>query len=352
MLAKFFLLFLFLGEAHAQVEYATAKVLSVQEISKTEKLTLQEAELKILNGHFKGKIIKAKNYLWDDENYNTLLSPDRKIIVRIEESGETLSSRIVGYRRSQVLLIFFIIFCAFLFLTLGKRSFNVFASIIFNLLLFVFAALPLLQSGKNPIFVFAGFSTVSVLLTLFTICGISKKAFAAAAGTLASIFLATAGAIFFHKAASITGEYFEDSRFLLTATRAKGIVLNFPLLATSAVAISALGMAVDVAITISSFIDEFSSQKPSPASVLVKSGINVGADVISTMLNSLVFVFVGEAAAFMMNCFLLEMPLKVFLNYEEVAALFIDSFLASSVLVFTIPITSLVAGKLYGTQMK
>jgi len=326
--------------------FAVGEVLEIKNLKNTPCYSIEAITFKITSGIYRGEKIQVKNYLWDDENYNTYLKKEQKAVLRLRQFSEGLTGSIVGYYRQNLFFLMLFCFLALLFFIVGKRFLRVFLSIIVNLFLFIFFAIPFLKKGVNPVLVIGLFISVSVFLTLVSIAGFSRKMVSSFVGTIASVLIAGVLSFFIFKKAHITGRFFDGSRFIQTAVRTEGIKINFFLLAVSSVLISALGVGIDIAVSISSFLKEFSRENPYVNFTgLFKAGINVGSDILATMMNSVIFVFLGGALPILLTLKFCDVSYFRIMNYEEISALIIGSILASCVVVLTVPVTSFVSAR-------
>ncbi|MBU2528952.1 YibE/F family protein [bacterium] len=317
---------------------------------------IEEAEFLILNGKFKGVRVQAKNYLWDDPAYNTILEKGDKAALRIDydPDGEMEGVRIKGYSRGSELKLFLAFFALLLFAVIGRRAAAVLAAMAFNIFLFVGAFVPVLKNGFNPVAAVFLFSLLSAGTTLLLITGATKKTAAAAAGTAGSIVLASLMAFVFLKAAHISGFYFDGARRIMAMSRAGNIAeIDFFLMASAAIMLAALGMAVDVSVGVASFVNELHAERSDMSVIqLCLRGISVGGDMLATMINSLIFVFAGASLALVLNARVCGVPFLRFINYEAVSGIILQSLLASFVLILTIPATSLTAAYLFAGHKK
>ncbi len=72
------------------------------------------------------------------------------------------------------------------------------------------------------------------------------------------------------------------------------ILLNFSTIVMCEILIGLLGAIIDVSISISSSMNElFKNNSLIPKNVLLKSGINIGKDILGTMTNTMLFAYIG-----------------------------------------------------------
>lgn len=327
-------------------EFVKGKVIGIGKETVSRHAKINEIRFLILSGRFKGETVEVRNFLWDDGAYNTVLDEGRCAVLKIRSKDNKIQNAVIkGYYRQNYILLFLGLFFAFMFLVTGRRVLRISLSMLINAAGFLFILIPLFKKGINPLIAAFIFSVLSIVITLILITGLNIKSASAAAGCAASVVAAALIAVIFQRFAHITGFFMPGARLIITMLRSgSNPEINFFLVGVSAVLIAALGMAIDVAVSISSFITELHDEnRDITFERLFKSGVSVGSDILSTMVNSLIFVFLGTSLPLVLNCLICNIAPVRFLNYEFVSALIIQAILASSVLVLTIPITSLCA---------
>ena len=109
--------------------------------------------------------------------------------------------------------------------------------------------------------------------------------------------------------------------------------------------VAALGALMDVAISISSTINEIHVTDPRlTVFELFKSGMNVGRDIIGTMSNTLILVYLGSA----MPLVLLGSNIDVakFFNLNQVAGEILSALTGSISLLACVPLTAIMSSYL------
>ena len=124
------------------------------------------------------------------------------------------------------------------------------------------------------------------------VAGVNSKSNAAILGTVLSLIFASALALLSIFLAHLTGFMGEESLFLYMSRPD----LNQEGILAASMMVAALGALMDVAISISSTINEIHVTDPRlTVFELFKSGMNVGRDIIGTMSNTLILVYLGSA---------------------------------------------------------
>jgi uncharacterized membrane protein len=145
----------------------------------------------------------------------------------------------------------------------------------------------------------------------------------------------------------ITGFSSEGVRALSYFSRHYGgdLITNMGGVLTSAIIIGAVGVVMDVAITVSSSMFEIKGAHPRISQKeLVRRGMNVGRDITATMANSLILAYLGGGLLAIMIYIAGEFPLIQIINTEFVALEVTRALAGSLGFVFVIPATALISG--------
>lgn len=126
--------------------------------------------------------------------------------------------------------------------------------------------------------------------------------------------------------------------------------INFREVISSGVIIGSMGAVMDIAMSISSSLNELQEQKPDiTAKELFISGMNIGGDVIGTMVNTLVLAYIGSSLATNMLLTLQsdQYPIIRILNFESVLVDILRAFCGSIGILVAVPLTSYIGSKIY-----
>ena len=160
---------------------------------------------------------------------------------------------------------------------------------------------------------------VAVLTTIVTVGllgGYSTKTAAAILGTAAGVVIAAIAAIVFGKAAGII--------------------------------ISALGAVMDVAMSISSAIDEIYKQNSSlTRTELFKAGLRVGRDMMGTDSNTLILAFAGSSVSTLLLDYAYDLPYQQIINSNNIGIAIMQGLAGSFGIVFSVPFTVLICTVLF-----
>ena len=243
---------------------------------------------------------------------------------------------------------------AFLLVTVlvgGKVGIKSLLSLGLTVAALIFILLPLLLQGWPTI---PTTFLVSVLVTAATFVilgGVDKKTVCACLGTLAGILLATIFGLAAQSLLRIDGYRQEYAEALLQLRQTGESGIGISGLVTAGVIVSALGAVMDVAMSISSAIQELIRVDPDlTAKELMKSGMNIGRDMVGTMTNTLILAILGSGLTLVVYIYSLGLqPWQLFSSaYMSLEAI---SAVASSIgVMLAVPLTAAICAVSFGKK--
>lgn len=309
--------------------------------------TKQLVTVKILSGKYKGERIELDNILSGNPYYDIQLKNNMKVILHAEDNGDGTEFSIEDVNRANVLLMLAIIFCTLLIYVGRKKGLYSLVSIAITLVLITHCLIPLIMHGINPLIGVILVCILSTIATMYLVGGFNAKSTSASIGvTLSLIFAAILSAVTMN-IAHLTGFTAEYSVFLYNMHPE----FNFVNIAIAAMILAALGAVMDVAMSISSTINEiYQTDNTKTIKELFKSGMNVGRDIIGTMANTLILVYLGGS----LSLLLLSGNIDVmkFINLNQVVTEIASALIGSISIVICVPFTAIVASWLIHTYAK
>ncbi len=332
-------------------QYAKATVLDKSNLTVDVTNGMKYRTIKVLikSGQYKGQMVDIKNY----ENLNPLwsINPNKgdDIILYInKDSSRGSKFNVFTYERDTTIYVLIVIFVALLLLFGGLKGLKSLLSLIITLILILTVVIPSAMKGKSPVTTAVIIAFTISLLSFLLIAGFSKKSLSAILGT--AIGLVTSGIIVHITGVSahITG-YGTEEALILRNMLPKGANLQGIVLASFI--IGAVGALIDTTISIPSAIEEVKNANPdSSAKILIRSGLNVGRDIMGAMSNALILAYVGGSMMLLILFTAVNAPLMNILNSEIVATEMIRMFAGSIGLVVSIPGTAVIAGWMYANK--
>lgn len=268
-----------------------------------------------------------------------------KVIVRICEYDGNISGSVYGYDRGMVLYILIGLFLICIWLVGGKKGINSIIALIFTFVVIMNMYIPLMYIGVNPFLAAVVSSILIVIISMILIGDFSKKTICAILGTIWGIVIAGMIAIIFGKLAHISGYNVEDIETLIYV--GQNSKLNIGGLLFSGILMASLGAVMDVAMSVSSTINEVNKIDTKLTSKdLFKSGISVGRDMIGTMSNTLILDFIGNSVNTMVVIYAYAFPYLQVINTYSIGIEILRGIAGTMGVILTVPFVSYISSKI------
>ena len=311
----------------------------------------QVAQIEILEGALKGATVSVPNEITDNPAYNVNATPGREVILSVvTENNRNPEFNIADYHRVPALATLLAVFLAVFLFFGGKQGAKSLVGLVVGIALIGLVLLPLSMRGFSPL-ITAAFICLAVTITTTTlVAGFSRKAMAATVGTVGGVIIAGLSAHLVIITAPLTGLSTEEAQIL------RGSVLSQPAhfyagLLAAGMLIGALGVIMDVAVSIASAVWEVAETDTSLSQAdLYKKGMNVGRDIMGTMTNTLILAYAGSAMPLLL--LMANINSTKLLNLDLVATEIASALTGSLGLVCTIPLTALAAAKLMSVMAR
>ena len=318
-------------------------VQSVQYVDTEENVaqTKQDVKIKLLSGEFKGETIELENILTGNPYYDINLKKGFKVILHAEDNGDGIEYSVEDIQRAGTLVWLSIIFCALLIYVGKKKGLYSLLSIGLTVLLITHCLSPLILLGLEPVTATILICIISTAVTMYLVGGFNAKSTSATAGAILSLLFASILSGITMHTAHLTGFSGENSTFLYSTHPE----LNFIGLTISMMVLATLGAVMDVAMSISSTINEIHlTDSTKTVKELFISGMNVGRDIIGTMANTLILVYLGGSLPLVLLAG--NIDLMKFANLNQVVTEVASALIGSIAIVICVPFTALVASGL------
>lgn len=317
---------------------------------------VQDVKVKITDSRHKDEVYYIKYYLEDDYNtrlplYDELKEKDQVYVYANFENGKLSGDAFIQYYdKTGWMILIAVVFAGAIVLIGGKKGVKALIGLVVTIIFVFYLLIPGILDGKSPV----GLTTIVCCLTIFVtftvVSGFHKKTLAAIVGTIAGVVAAGMIGFVFSNAMRLTGIN-EHARMLSVSIAEGQEMFDFEGIMLAAIMISALGACMDVGMSIASSVSELKSENPNmTVTKLIKSGMNIGKDVMGTMTNTLILAYVGSS----MLCILLYtingFNLSTVLNQEDITMEVLKSLAGSIGLVCTIPLTAIVSGLIIGKE--
>ncbi len=301
----------------------------------------EDLKIQILTGAYKDKIYTIENNNYHSDYYIQFFQVNDKVIVNLNQSENLQypNITILNYARDTYSFYLALIFLVFLILIGKKQGLKSAMSLLLTILIILKVTVPFLLKGYNPILTSIGCCIVICVLNLIMITGISLKSMAAIIGTSFGVIVAGALAYLVSILSHFSGLSDEDSLLLINVNQGS---FNLTGILFAGIIIGTLGAVMDVGMSISSSMYEIQQNNPDISKLkLVKSGLNIGKDVMGTMANTLILAYTGTAIPLLLFSIYKETPLIILLNSEAISTEILRALSGSIGIILSIPATSL-----------
>src|SRR5690554_3289924 len=338
-----------MNEFETEMEFANyterGTVLQASEIEERPEdyFSVQNVTLRIDSGKFKGDIHEIENVLSDHAYYDIIVEEGQRVSLMIEEYPDGgYNVYISDYYRINSIIYLLGAFVVLVVLIGGSKGVKSLISLGVTISAVLFVMLPLILKGINPILVSVITAVLVTIVTIVLVAGFNHKSLSAIAGTSIGVIVAGVISYIVGNQASLSGLSAEEATMLMYIPQ--GIQFNFRHLLFAGIIMGALGAAMDVGISIASAIDEIHKANPRlSARRLFRSGMNVGKDVMGTMVNTLILAYTGTSIPMLLLFMAYETDLSKVFNLDVIATEIVRSLSGSIGLILTIPITAMVA---------
>lgn len=337
---------------NGNIQLVRAKVVSVDNIS-FDFVRYSENEIvnetiyftaEIRSGDQRGETVKAQQYVDHLYPHNpAAVKAGDNVTLQFTAVGVNESAWVFNqFNRIPTLLLLIGLFFFFIILLARKKSIPILLSLVISVAAIFAVYIPAIMSEVNIYLITVIIAVFIIATSLLFVGGFNKKSYAAIAGNVGGVLLAGLLAILFLHLLNVTGMINEDYVFLLFLFEDKPLDLRA--VVWSGILIGSLGAVMDVAMTISSAINELSENMVRPTfKKLLTSGMNIGHDAIGTMVNTLILAYIGGSLAMVLLLVAYQGSALYLLNLEMIVVEIAQAISGSIGILFAVPATALVA---------
>lgn len=269
-----------------------------------------------------------------------------RVVVMQSIAGDSVITSVYSMDRKEVIIGFAVLYLGTLCVIGGKKGFRGALGLVFTFAAIIYVYLPLVYQGHSPFMSAVFICAVTAAVTLYLIGGAGKKTVCATAGTLAGVVIAGVAAAIFSRLSGITGWNVSDIESLLTLWQTNNIQVGGLLF--SGLLISSLGAVMDVAMSISSSMQELCSQNQEISRLeLMRAGMRVGRDMMGTDSNTLILAFAGTSLSMLVLDYAYELPYLQIINSNNIGIAVMQGLSGSFGVVLSVPATVLMAAYIY-----
>lgn len=326
--------------------FAKAEVTDILQDNETKDgiyIGRQLVKLKVTSGKWKGKTMEADSssaYL-----YGAHCKKGSRVIALISEANGSFSASVYSVDREMQVYLIIAIFLLTLIIIGGKQGLASVIGLAFTVICILFLFLPMIYKGHSPILAAVLVVILTTIVTMYLVGGASGKTAVAIAGTVLGVLISALFALIFCKMTDISGYNVSAIESLIYVRDQTGIEVGQLLFA--GILIASLGAIMDVAMSISSTIEEISYQNPELGiKGLFFSGMRVGKDMMGTMSNTLILAFTGSSLNTMIMIYAYSYPYNQMINMYSIGIELLRGISGTIGIILAVPFVSLI-GSLY-----
>lgn len=263
----------------------------------------------------------------------------------------TVRCYVYEYDRTPGLILLAALFILVTIAVGGKVGAKSLLGLVMTVVALIYILIPLLLHGWPTIpttFLVAALVSVGSFIILG---GIDKKTVCACLGTLAGIAFATILGLIAQNILRIDGYRQEYAEALLQLRQTGESRVGISGLITAGVIISALGAVMDVAMSISSSLQELAKVGHNlSAWSLMKSGMNIGRDMVGTMTNTLILAILGSGLTLIIYIYSLGLQPWQLLSSPYISLELISAVASSIGVILSVPLTAGICAFVYGAK--
>lgn len=342
-------------ESYDDIDVYKAKVVSIDTVEDVPGFFEGDVDrnvfftAKILNGAEKGTTvpgvqrISSMIAIQDKE----IDKGDRVLIAyTVGSESDELEWLFVSYNRVNTLAYLCGAFLLLIVLIGRLKGFQTILALGLTCLMIFLVYIPSILSGVNVYISTIAVSAAIILASLLLINGANKKTLCAVAGNLSGVIIAGLLALFMNSTLKLTG-IIDEHYVYLTYVNADN-PLNLISIIWGGMVLGSLGAVMDVAMSISSSMHELAEHMSRRSfSKMLRSGMNIGRDVIGTMTNTLILAYIGGSLALVLLLIVHTKNTLYLLSMEMIAVQVVQSVVGSMGILFAVPFTTLFAAFVY-----
>lgn len=246
----------------------------------------------------------------------------------------------VSVQRTGYIFVLLIIFIGATLWLAGKKGIRSLVSLVLSFFLLFFGYIPLLLKGYDPLWTTLLFGLSVLVLSIFVTHGYNKQSLTSFIGSGLSVVCAVVLLLLVSHGAVISGLISDHVQQL---SHQVDTMINLSRLVSAGIIIGILGVLDDITITQVAVVRELSSDQTLSKRDIFRKALRVGRDHVSSLVNTLVFAYVGATLPMIMFITLLDIPFLVLISQEFIFVEIMRSLVGALALIMAVPVTTWLA---------
>ncbi|MDD2992455.1 MAG: YibE/F family protein [Pygmaiobacter sp.] len=333
---------------------ATVQTITSREVSElpglAEGQTVQQVTLRFIAKQKDGSTVAAQQVI---DGYSTVHLEEVRVGNRVllypnPDPATTATAPYVldDYQRADGTLAVCVVFCILLLIFGRMKGLHTLVSLLLTIGVVFFVFLPLVLGGYNIYLSTIAVCIYVIVSTLLLVNGANAKTLVAIVGCSAGVLFAGLLTVLLSNTLRLTGMASQEAIYLADLGTRNPVDLKAIVFA--GILIGAVGAVMDVAMSLASALWELREGAAAPTfGMLLKSGMNIGRDMMSTMANTLVLAYIGSSLSTVLLLVAYASSLDGLFNREMIITEVLQAVIGSMAILLAIPLTSFVASAVY-----
>ncbi len=316
----------------------------------------QTVTVEITSGEHEGESYSLKNNL--SYLYGTVLKVGDPVTVSFSlTDGKVDSIFLEDYDRTVPTAAVVLVFLLITILVGGKIGAKSLLGLGLTILCVFAILIPLLLNGYPTLLTIFALCAYVTVVEFVILGGVNKKTVCAILGTIGGVFFAMLFGYIACKLMRVDGfkMYVAEGKIeaLLQIKQTQDPMHSVRIgdLLVGGILIAALGAVNDVAMSISSAMNELVAVNPNlTRRELLRSGMNIGRDMVGTMTNTLILALVGGGLVMMIYFSSLEPSFTQLMTTAFLSVEMVQALASSAGVILAVPLSVLIGMALFGTR--
>lgn len=316
----------------------------------------QIVQVELTDGEHKGNVYTLTNNL--SYLYGTVLSVGDPVTVTFSmTNGEIENILLADYDRTVPAFVILGLFLLVTVLVGGKVGAKSLLGLAFTILCVFALLIPMLLGGAPTLSAILLLCTYVTIVEFVILDGVNKKTVCAILGTMSGVIFAM---LFGQLACAVcrvdgfkmyVAEPHIEALLQIKQGQDPFASLQIGDLLVGGILIAALGAVNDVAMSISSAMNELVAVNPElTRRQLLRSGMNIGRDMVGTMTNTLILALVGNGLVLMIYLCSLEPSFKQLMSTAFLSVEMVQALASSIGVILAVPMSVLIGMLLFGRK--
>ncbi|NLY09067.1 MAG: YibE/F family protein [Tissierellia bacterium] len=333
------------------ITYEKAKVIEVI----SEELNNDVPGITLGIQRIKVELLKSRDILTLDnrltQTHNVFVGEGSKIIMVADKpEGVEPYYSVYNYDRIGGITFYIIAFFIILFAIGRIKGIKSAMALICSIFIIMCFMIPKIYQGSDPVLISVITALLCSIFSVIILYGFTKMSMVNLISIPLGFIFGAAVFYLMSMTLHITGFQMEDAESLMLIMQESGLKIHGLLFAS--VAISSLGAAMDVTVSISSSLAEIAKLDDEATSrTLFDSGMNIGKDILGTMVNTLIFAFLGGSLTTILVLISYGVQFHQLISSDFLGIEIIRGFIGTCVVILMVPISSFFSANIYKDKL-